>query len=67
MNDQTHNFPSAGKLSENLEQIMAMQAIEGNPLSADQIAMFKMFDAEGWPPEKRLQHIRDRAKALAAR
>ena len=34
-----------------------LQAIEGNPLSADEIAMFEMFEREGWSPEQRRAHI----------
>ena len=30
-----------------------LQAIEGNPLSPDEFAMFEMFEREGWPPEDR--------------
>jgi hypothetical protein len=67
MNDLSHKFPRAPRLSEPLQQIMAMQAIEANPLSDDQIAMFEMFEREGWSPEKCIEHIRGRAKALAGR
>jgi hypothetical protein len=65
MNDVTHNFPRASGVSERIEQIMAMQTIENNPLSADQVEMFAMFETENWSPERRLQHIRDRAAAAA--
>ena len=30
-----------------------LQAIEGNPLSPDEFAMFSRFEREGWPPEDR--------------
>jgi hypothetical protein len=33
------------------------QAIEGNPLTPDEIAMFEMFEHEGWSPERRRAHI----------
>jgi len=65
MNDVSHKFPRAPQLSEPMQQIMAMQAIEANPLSNDQIEMFEMFEREGWSPERQLEHIRDRARALA--
>jgi len=42
-----------------------LQEIEGNPLDSDQIAMFEMFEREGWPHEKRLSYIKKRAKAAA--
>jgi hypothetical protein len=34
-----------------------LQAIEGNPLTADEKAMFEMFDREGWSNERRRAHI----------
>ncbi len=34
-----------------------LQRIEGNPLDADDIAMFEMFEREGWSHEKRLAYI----------
>ncbi len=33
------------------------QAIEGNPLTAEEITMFEMFEREDWPPERRRTHI----------
>src|SRR5436190_17476474 len=33
-------------------EAMNLQAIEGNPLDADDIAMFEMFEREGWSDEK---------------
>lgn len=57
MNDLSHKFPRAPKLSEPLQQIMAMQAIEANPLNDEDIAMFEMFEREGWSHERRRAHI----------
>jgi hypothetical protein len=34
-----------------------LQAMEGNPLTADEIAMFEMFEREAWPHERRRSHI----------
>jgi hypothetical protein len=45
---------------------MRLQEIEGNPLSPDQVAMFEMFEREGWPPERRRAHIFAKARLLAA-
>lgn len=45
---------------------MRMQEIEGNPLDADQIAMFEMFEAEAWTHERRLAFLLARATPLAA-
>ena len=45
---------------------MRMQNIEGNPLSADQIAMFEMFEAQAWSHERCRAYILARAVPLAA-
>jgi hypothetical protein len=43
---------------------MHLQEIEGNPLDAEQVAMFEMFERERWSHEKRLAYILERvAKA----
>ena len=53
-----------------LAEVAHLQAIEGNPLSAEEIAMFEMFEREGWSPERRRAHIarriRDRGRVAAA-
>ncbi|SFB19284.1 hypothetical protein SAMN03159496_02270 [Rhizobium sp. NFR07] len=43
-----------------------LQAIESNPLDAEQVAMFEMFDRKGWPEEKQLAYILERARAQAS-
>ena len=40
-----------------LAEAAHLQAIEGNPLTAEEIAMFEMFEREGWAPERRRAHI----------
>ncbi len=40
-----------------LAEAAHLQAIEGNPLTAEEIAMFEMFEREGWSPERRRAHI----------
>jgi hypothetical protein len=45
---------------------MRLQEIEGNPLSADDIAMFEMFEREGWSHERRRAYILAHAQPLAA-
>ena len=45
---------------------MRLQVLEGNPLSADQVAMFEMFEREAWTHERRLDFIIARAAPLAA-
>lgn len=34
-----------------------LQAMEDNPLTDDEIAMFEMFDLEGWSDERRRDYI----------
>lgn len=37
-----------------------LQEIEGNPLDAEQVAMFEMFEREGWDHSRRIAYIRER-------
>lgn len=48
-------------------EAMNLQAIEGNPLDADDIAMFEMFEREGWTHEQRLAYILAEARAAAGK
>lgn len=43
-----------------------LQAIEGNPLDAEQMAMFEMFDREGWSEERQLDYVLTQIRAVAA-
>lgn len=43
-----------------------LQEIEGNPLTADEIATFEMFEREGWPHERRRTYLLAKARPLAA-
>jgi hypothetical protein len=49
-----------------LREAMNLQAIEGNPLTAEEVAMFEMFDREGWTDKQRRAHILAQAQRLAA-
>ncbi len=53
-----------------LAEAAHLQAIEGNPLTAEEITMFEMFEREGWSPERRRAHIlcriEDRSRVAAA-
>ncbi len=42
-----------------LKEAAHLQAMEGNPLTADEIAMFEMFEREGWSDERRRAYLRD--------
>jgi hypothetical protein len=46
-------------------EAMHLQAIEGNPLDENDVAMFEMFEREGWDHERRRAYILERARALA--
>lgn len=45
---------------------MRLQEIESNPLTAEEVAMFEMFEREGWTHEQRRTHILSLARPLAA-
>lgn len=45
---------------------MHLQAIEGNTLDADDIAMFEMFEREGWSHERCTAYIVAHAKGKVA-
>ena len=38
-------------------QMQHLNALEGNPLDATDIAMFEMFEREGWSHERRRAYI----------
>lgn len=44
-----------------LEEAMQLQAIEANPLDAEQVALERMFDREGWSDEQRITYLRKHA------
>jgi hypothetical protein len=46
-------------------QAMHLQVIEGNPLNEEDIAMFEMFEREGWDDDRCLAFIEAKARALA--
>ena len=45
---------------------MRLQEIEGNPLTAEEVAMFEMFEREAWSHERRRAYILKKALPLAA-
>lgn len=53
------------KTNQKLAEAMHLQAIEDNPLDADQIAMFEMFEVEDMSQTERLAYLKDRAAAAA--
>ena len=48
-------------------EAMNLQEIEGNPLDAEDIAMFEMFEREGWNDERCRAYILARKPAARAR
>ena len=56
--------------NDRLAEARHLQAIEGNPLTAEEIAMFEMFEREGWSPEDCrayiLRQIRNRQRVATA-
>lgn len=44
----------------------ALQEIESNPLTPEEIEMFEMFRREGWSDERRRAYLTARAKKLAS-
>ena len=48
-------------------EAMNLQAIEGNPLDAEDIAMFEMFEREGWDDERCRSYILERKPAFVAK
>ena len=68
---QHHSNSAAGAAADKLlAEAAHLQAIEGNPLTAEEIAMFEMFEREEWSPERRRAHIlrriEDRGRVAAA-
>jgi hypothetical protein len=43
-----------------------LQLIEGNPFDAEDIAMFEMFDREGFSPERRRAYIIEQSRKRTA-
>jgi hypothetical protein len=44
----------------------ALQEIENNPLTPEEIAMFEMFRSEGWSDERVLEFLGARARKQAS-
>ncbi len=59
MNDSAE--PDAAKSDEEarlrFEEAAHMQAVEGNPLTDEDLALFAMFEREGWSAERQRAYI----------
>jgi len=62
---KTHDNTSVS--SDGLRTAIRLQLIEGNPLDAEDIAMFEMFEREQWSHERRRAHILEQARKAAYR
>jgi hypothetical protein len=47
-------------------EAMALQGVEGNPLTPEEIAMFEMFERERWSHARRRAWILGKTASLAA-
>lgn len=61
----TETMSNDMKNNKKLRVAMRLQALEGNPLSVDQVSMFEMFEREDWPQEQRMAYIQERAAEAA--
>ena len=50
---------------ERLLEAIHLQKMEGNPLDAEQVAMFEMFERERWSHERCIAYIIERGRARA--
>lgn len=51
------NSAASAAADQLLAEAAHLQSIEGNPLTAEEVAMFEMFEREGWSQERRRAHI----------
>ena len=56
--------PQAPAISKQLAEIAHIQAMEGNPLTPEELAMFTMFEREGWSHEKRRAYVTRKLEEL---
>jgi hypothetical protein len=67
MSDRDRLSPKdAARARQRRLEAMRLQEIEGNPLSADDIAMFEMFEREAWPHDRCRAYILESTVELAA-
>ena len=54
-------LPTAA-VGDRLAEALHLQAMEANPLRADEVSMFEMFEQEDWSPDDRRAYITRRFK-----
>jgi len=57
MTNAQENQQDKAEREQRFREALALQEIEGNPLTADEIAMFEMFEREGWDEERCIAFI----------
>ena len=57
--------PAPGRERQRRLVAKRLHEIEGNPLSADEVAMFEMFEREAWSPARRRAYILRQARSSA--
>jgi hypothetical protein len=58
---------STSERRQRLAEMARLQEIEGNPFDAEDIAMFEMFEREGWSEEAQRAYVIAHIKAPAAK
>ena len=53
-------------LQQRAREAAHLQVIEGNPFDAEDIAMFEMFDREGFSPDQRRAYIVEQSRKRTA-
>ena len=64
MNSKQQNDDQDGTII-SFEEACHLQAMENNPLDADDLAMFEMFEREGWSQQQRRDYILAKANQAA--
>lgn len=67
MEKTTSTTAEYGSRAHRRAEAFACHAIEGIPATAEDIAMFEMFDREGWSDEQRLAYIIAQVRSVQAR
>ena len=57
MKNKPTSAPEYGTSAHRRAEAFACHAIESNPMTDEDIAMFDMFDREGWSNEQRIAYI----------
>lgn len=64
-NDKRLSSEQIAAARQRWREAIRLQEIESNPLDAEQIAMFQMFEQENWSEERIAEHLLMRGRAAA--